>query len=204
MLALLKTLALALAVAFAAGAQANSLKVYVFIHDDVPEPIAASPQEYFDPWLDEMHKIQPYPVEIDYRRSVPGITDVPYQAPDEARAIRQFRQAVGGTDDATFSTRDHNGAKLYLLFTGDDINDRLRGVAEIGGAYGIASTSAYAAPGHELGHMLTATHEASQVLNNPWFCETYMIPERVSLRSNCYRYSDQNRAIIGDHIHKRF
>ena len=63
----------------------------------------------------------------------------------------------------------------------------------------IASVAAYGAAAHEIGHLLGATHEDAELKFNGWVCETYTHP-RVPARSNCYRYSDRNRANITDYL----
>ena len=45
----------------------------------------------------------------------------------------------------------------------------------------------------------SATHEDAELKFNGWVCETYTHP-RVPARSNCYRYSDKNRANIADYL----
>ncbi|MNH35616.1 hypothetical protein D3C79_963180 [compost metagenome] len=74
------------------------------------------------------------------------------------------------------------------------------GLSNISGTTGIASMTSYTVPGHEIGHMLSATHENAKTDFNGWFCETYMVPARTLLRSNCYRYSEQNRAAIAAYL----
>lgn len=181
----------------------DHFEVVVYVHDDVPSNIATAPEGYFEPWQAEMAKIQPFPVRVEYRRNVPGVTDVQYQFHESQHALDNFRNALRLHND-THKNWGHPKRTKRLLLTGGNINEDTLGIAYVQGSIGIATTTAFAAPGHELGHILGATHEASEVLNNPWFCETYMIPSRFSLRSNCYRYSDENRARISDYIHSLF
>lgn len=90
----------------------------------------------------------------------------------------------------------------YLLLTRDSISRRLDGIAEVTGQVGIASINTYQIPGHEIGHMLGATHKDSEVIYNGWWHETIMsTPVNASeFRGNAYRYSDSNRDNIRNYL----
>lgn len=188
----------------ALAASSPSLTVWAFVHDELSEISDEQLQkDYFDNWLTEMGEIVPIPVKVIFRRNAPGLTDIDYRQKGPSASLSAWA-------DASFAwRRTHNSAgglvdNKYLLLIRDVLgtldNEPIAGLAYQTGHAAIASLKAYATAGHELGHTLSATHEQSQVNFNGWFCETYMFPSRFGLRSNCYRYSDENRANIANYL----
>lgn len=191
-------------VSLARAGSTPTLTVWAFVHDELSEISDEQLQkDYFDHWLSEMGEIVPVPVRIVFRRNVAGLTDIDYRqlAPnaslsawaDAAFAWRRRNNSPGGLVD-----NKHLLLVRDALGTSDD--DTIAGIAYQTGHAAIASLQAYSTAGHELGHTLSATHEQSQVNFNGWFCETYLFPSRFGLRSNCYRYSDENRANIANYL----
>lgn len=181
-----------------------TLTVWAFVHDELSEISDEQLQkDYFDNWLIEMGEIVPVPVKIIFRRQVAGLTDIDYRRLEPSASLSAWA-------DAAFAwRRRHNSSgglvdNKYLLLVrevlGHSDNETIAGLAYQTGHAAIASLKAYSTAGHELGHTLSATHEQSQVNFNGWFCETYMFPSRFGLRSNCYRYSDENRANIANYL----
>lgn len=182
----------------------SALTVWVFPHDELVDISNEQLRlDYFDPWLAEMREITDLPVQIRFQRNVPGLTDLDYHADDPS-------QSLAAWSDAAWTWRRQQNApggvlhNKYLLLTRlplDPGNETL-GLAHQTGHAAIASIHSYATPGHELGHTLSATHEAAEVNFNGWFCETYMFPTRLNVRSNCYRYSEENRANIARYLRR--
>ncbi|OLS59858.1 hypothetical protein [Pseudomonas putida] len=182
----------------------SSLTVWVFPHDDLADvPDRQLQADYLDPWLQEMREVIDMPVHLRFQRNIPGLTDLDYRSAlpsatlatwsDAVWAWRRQQNAPGGIID-----------NKYLLLTSrhlDHSEDTL-GMAHQTGHAAIASIQSYATAGHELGHTLSATHEAARVGFNGWFCETYMFPDRFDLRSHCYRYSEENRANIARYLRR--
>lgn len=177
---------------------ASSLVVKVFIHDELAEVSEEKLKEdYFQYWLDEMRWIDSnHPVELTFLRALPGITDIDYQALTAEEMLERFKDSVDEID----TKEGFSYLKKNLLLTRNSYDRRTAGIAYDNHNYGIASMDHYGTAGHEIGHMLSATHENAQTRNNGWFCETYMAPERTALRSNCYRYSDANRKLIANYL----
>ncbi|WP_110969807.1 zinc metalloprotease [Pseudomonas huaxiensis] len=183
---------------------APTLTIWVFPHDELSELSDEQLQKnYFDAWVDEMSQITSLPVALRFKRRIPGLTDMAYQGLTSSTALSVW------TDAAWTWRRQQNspgGAidNKYLLLTRDELElqgkDSISGVAYQTGHSAIASLNSFATVGHELGHTLSATHEQSHVNFNGWFCETYMFPQPFGLRSNCYRYSDENRQSIANYL----
>lgn len=182
------------------AAAARSLVVTVYLHDELADlgehTIRA---DYFDHWLKEMRSFTHHPIELIFRRRVPDITDIDYQGLSSKDILGRFTQEIGYLRDIP----PFSHMRKHLLLT-RGVYDRSglnynAGLASYKGTTAIASLDAYSAPAHELGHLLSATHEDAELKFNGWVCETYTHP-RVPLRSNCYRYSDANRANIADYL----
>lgn len=180
----------------------SSLTVWVFPHDELADiPNEQLQVDYFDFWLIEMREIIDLPVHIRFQRNIPGLTDLDYRRDDPSKTLAAW-------SDAAWTWRRQQNApggiidNKYLLLTRQQLDNagETLGLAHQTGHAAIASIHSYATPGHELGHTLSATHEASEVNFNGWFCETYMFPTRLNVRSNCYRYSDENRANIARYL----
>lgn len=199
------TLPLALAAMFHAtfvGADHRPLSVWVFPHDELADISDEQlRQDYFANWLAEMREIMDIPIEIHFQRQTPGLTDLAYREMDGSSALSAWADATG----AWRRQQNNPGGMIrYLLLTRSPLDEEgtTLGLAHQTGNAAIASIHSYATAGHELGHTLSATHEASEVLFNGWFCETYMFPTRLSIRSNCYRYSDTNRENIATYLRR--
>lgn len=181
-----------------------TLTIWVFPHDELAEISDEQLQiDYFDHWLEEMRQIVSIPVLLHFERRVPSLTDIDYKTLEPSRTLATW-------SDASWAWRRQQNSpgslinNKYLLLTrnglGMEGSTTISGITHQTGHAAIASLGSYATTGHELGHTFSATHEQSYVNFNGWFCETYMYPERLGLRSNCYRYSDENRANIANYL----
>ncbi|WP_040260357.1 reprolysin-like metallopeptidase [Pseudomonas massiliensis] len=183
------------------------IRLNVVIHDDVPEAMHERLEsDYFAPWVREMQRITDRRIDIRFNRDTPGISDLDYRIDDRRRLV----YILGGYNEDYWANRgsaevNRRIDKTLLLvadsYLPDDPSQPERvGEAELKGPAGWASVKTFSAVGHELGHMFGATHENAEVLFNGWFCESYTYPARLSLRSNCYRYSDKNREAIAAYL----
>ncbi|MCU1735623.1 MULTISPECIES: hypothetical protein [unclassified Pseudomonas] len=188
-----------------ASAEATpTLTIWVFPHDELSELSDEQLQkDYFEAWMDEIRLIARLPVALRFTRRIPGLTDITYQGLDASATLSEWADAASVWRRQQPSPEDVTDNK-YLLLTRNELerhgNDSIFGMAYQTGHSAIASLGTYATVGHELGHTLSATHEQSYVSFNGWFCETYMFPNRFGLRSNCYRYSDENRENIANYL----
>ncbi|MEO9244781.1 hypothetical protein ABI279_20400 [Pseudomonas inefficax] len=195
---LLATLVFSMTMAFQAAPTwaAKSLVLTLYPHDELADISDEKLRhDFVQPWLNEMREISNHSIEVIFKRNVAGITDIPYREMSPEDTYRTF-------SDATPPQPRSNKSVLLArdTFGINSEGTETVGLTKSGYADGIASLATYTALGHELGHMMKATHEAAELRYNPWRCETYVFPLRNSLRSNCYRYSDQNRAIIADYL----
>ncbi|POG04972.1 hypothetical protein BGP84_18940 [Pseudomonas putida] len=188
------TMALQAAPAWAA----KSLIVTLYPHDELGD-ISDNKirQDFVQPWLNEMRELSNHSIEVIFKRNIAGITDIRYREMSPEDTYRTFSNAT---------PPQFSGQKSVLLARNTfglnrEGTDTL-GLAKLGYPDGIASLATYTALAHELGHMMNATHKAAELRYNPWRCETYVFPLRNSLRSNCYRYSDENRASISSYLNE--
>lgn len=180
---------------------ARTLVITVYPHDELAEISDKQlHDDYFQNWLDEMRSFTHHPIEVIFQRSISGLTDIDYRAMTSNQILDAFTEEI----HVQRSARPFSFMNKDLLLTKESYDrsglNFVAGLAHISGNIGIASMSSYAVPGHEIGHMLSATHENAETDFNGWFCETYMVPARFKLRSNCYRYSELNRAAIADYL----
>lgn len=194
LLALLCTLHLPSAMA------ARSLVIWVYPHNELADISDEQlNNDYFQHWLEEMRLVTDKPLEVIFKRNVPGITDISYDGMTGDELLKQFTNEIAYRPEAQPFTL----MRKHLLLTQNPYDrsglNYVAGLAYYKQTTAIASLAVYTAPAHELGHMLSATHEDAQVNFNGWFCETYTHP-RIPLRSNCYRYSDKNRQNITDYL----
>lgn len=172
----------------------RSIFVFAFIHDDIPESAIGSIfQSYFLDWVKEITAITGRRVSVEFIRNRPPYTNYSYQAASESSYRGWEALAQNYRDDQNLP---YNRTTKFLLLTNSAmVNNEVLGVSSPGQQFGIASLIGKQIVGHELGHMLTANHELSEVRYNGWWCETFMRDVTPGL-SNCYRYSDGNRERI--------
>ncbi|BBH48739.1 hypothetical protein [Pseudomonas sp. KU43P] len=183
-----------------AALAAKSLVVTVYPHDELVEISDEQLNtDYFQHWLDEMRSFTDHPIEIVFRRNVEGITNIDYANMASSQILDTFTQAIVELQ----SSHPFSFLNKHLLMTRDSYDhsgaNYNAGLAYFKQNTAIASLAAYNGPAHEIGHMLSTTHEDAELKFNGWICETYTHP-RSPARSNCYRYSDKNRANISEYL----
>jgi hypothetical protein len=174
--------------------------LYVFFHDDVPpETQRIVPRHYLKDCIIELQKVTGREFVIEYKRSIPGLTDMNYKG-DERHALKQWGEQVGPYVQG--NNLSWKKTYRYMLVTRDRLNETVLGIGEVGGNCLIASLETYQTIAHELGHTFSATHEDSELQYNAFggVCETYMSPSRDSTRGNCYTYTLKNRQRIADFL----
>ncbi|WP_438281176.1 hypothetical protein [Pseudomonas alabamensis] len=179
---------------------ARSLVVTVYLHDELANlDESAVRADYFQHWLDEMRWFTNHPVELIFRRTVKGITDIDYAQLPSTEILQRFTEGVRHLPEAQpFSLMRKHVLLTRGVYDRSGLNYNA-GLAAFKGITAIASLDTYSAPAHEIGHLLSATHEDAEIRFNGWMCETYTHP-RSPVRSHCYRYSDANRANIVDYL----
>ncbi|HXQ98922.1 MAG TPA: hypothetical protein VN798_00890 [Pseudomonas sp.] len=178
----------------------NPVHLYVFYHDDVDAKIRPSvPRAYLKDCIIELQKVTGREFIIDYRHSIPGVTDIAYKG-DGGRAIRDWISV--SSRYAAQNNLAADGTERLLLVTKHAINEELLGISVVNGSSLIASLTSYQTIPHELGHTMGATHEDAQLQHNAFGipCATYMHEEVSDLRANCYQYSLKNRQNIAEYF----
>lgn len=169
------------------------LFVFAFVHDDIPaSAIDSIFHSYFSDWVKEITAVTGRRVSVEFVRNMPPYSNYSYKAASDISYRGWERLARNYRDEKNLP---HNRTTKFLLLTNSAIINNVLGVASSGQQFDIASLIGKQIVGHELGHMLTANHDLSEVQYNGWWCETFMRDVTPGL-SNCYRYSDGNRELI--------
>jgi hypothetical protein len=84
----------------------------------------------------------------------------------------------------------------YILLTSNKIDWLTHGLAALNLNVGIAALKMYNTVGHEVGHLLGATHEAASGLP----CQTIMWGGSLSTINPCYYFSEANQNAIREYL----
>ncbi|GAB7530332.1 hypothetical protein PS3A_27430 [Pseudomonas sp. 3A(2025)] len=173
----------------------------LFIHDQLdPREVADLGPDYLEWFLKELTQVTGRRVNVIRVVNTPGMTDFGYRQGDDAQTMREWQNRVLDYIEARnlpLSTKYHK----YLLITRHNVTPEVMGVAYSNRGIAIASIRAYNTIGHEIGHMLGATHENAEtrLLSFPP-CRTLMYPEHSALFANCFVFSDKNRQAIHEYL----
>ncbi|MEX3774658.1 hypothetical protein [Pseudomonas sp. MYb118] len=184
----------------------SPINIFVVVHDDVP-PSAKQDMHvnYFAHLADELQSFTDRKVNVIYGAGAP-YSRFEYKG-DNALEILQRWKKLAEQYLAAYKNEGFiiNRLSLVLLFTKDAINGNTSGAALVdlpqsNGQFAISSGESYLYPAHEIGHLLGAKHQNFEVNYNGWWCETYMAPNAHLLRTNCYKYSPENREAIKNYL----
>lgn len=186
--------------------------IMVIIHNDLQDyPRDKLTTEYFTWFQTELEEISGRPVFIymSDKHDVPELADYSYRTDVAKVALEGWSQQVKSLHASMLEKENfHSHLIKILLLTRYNINEVLgglaggtRGIAYFKGYAGIAAITSSHVPAHEIGHMLGATHEHSDVIYDGWWHDTIMrVDEGSVLRGNSYRFSDRNRQNIRDYL----
>lgn len=176
----------------------------LFIHDQLdPKEVAGLGPDYLEWFLKEVTQITGRRVSVIRVTNTPGMTDFGYRQSDDMQAMREWHKRVVHyieTRNLPLSTKNHK----YILITRHNLASDILGVAFSNRGVAIASLKAYNTIGHEIGHLLGATHdnaETSFARGLP--CRTLMYPEHTALIANCYVFSEKNRQAIHEYVNDK-
>lgn len=172
--------------------------VIAFVHDDIPESTISSLfPNHLTPAIKELQETTGRRVSVQLIRNTPPYTNYAYKGENQ--------KSYDGWSALGADYRDKNNLPIkrttkFMLLTKDSINDKTLGIAGVGQQFAIASLKGKQVFGHELGHLLDAQHELSEVRFNGWACETFMAAKVNPLLGNCYVFTDPNRSRINDYL----
>lgn len=178
----------------------------VFIHDDLrnydPEALY---NNHFARLEKELKEISGRDVIITFVNTPPswGMSNFNYKHEDFNTAVNSWAAKVLEYRQRTHFSTEQSSHTKYMLLTRDNINSKIAGVALQAGNAAISSITRTGVAGHEMGHMLGATHEyAENRYKNGWWEETLMqSPDIFSpLRVTSFEFSDKNRANIRQYL----
>jgi hypothetical protein len=178
----------------------------VYIHSDLDGyDINELNKDYFSWVRTELQDISNRNIDmtINTKSTSPEMANFEYKDNSSGRSLYNWSILVDQMSSRVkVPGREFYHRKLikHLLLTRDPINEMVAGVAYSEDRYGIASISYKMAAGHEIGHMLGATHEDADILYNGWWDDTIMKEDHSPLRGNAYRFSDKNRENIRNYL----
>ncbi len=184
----------------------------IYVHQDVTWDTDRIMDERVDGWLKEMSGLLPAEAALRVRivRGAAGIADLDYiarpaddrlEGDDQYKGYHVFRNAIGR--NMPCPSVPGMPREYHVLLTGQPLysppaRDTTLGLA--GDYVGIACIGKPTTLGHELGHLIGATHGDGKSLfvGQSGYCVTIMHERggRYRLASTCPRYSDRNRANI--------
>lgn len=188
----------------------NSITLFVIIHDDVPITKRETLYEdYFHHLKVELESFIERKIHIVIGNSSPPYSNFEYKG-DNLKPILDRWEKLGlrYLREAKEQGFDTNPLSKVVLVTHEQLNSKTGGIALLNsytgaGSFAIASLFSYLAPAHEIGHLLGARHEDFEVQYNGWWGETYMTPQRTSIRSISYHFSPANRQNIKNYLANR-
>lgn len=182
------------------------ITIFVVIHDDVPESTRKNLHaDYFQPLISELESFTERKVYVIFGRLAP-YSNFDYKNENEhITSSRWENMCVSYLEKRLAEGFIIDRLTKVLLVTNEDMNNRIGGMARVHpplftGISAIASLTSYTYAAHEIGHLLGARHEDSEIQYNGWWCETYMTPKPGSITSNCYLFSPANRQNIKNYL----
>lgn len=173
----------------------HTIFINTFIHDDVKEPHPQIFEKFFLPMIKEIEGFTGRRVSIQFIRNLQPYTNFQYKNENYEATSNKWKILTNIYRNE--KNLPQTKTTKFLLVTNNLLNDRVAGVAGIGSQSAIAALTSELNVGHEVGHMLDATHENSDVFyRNLWWCDSYMVPQPNSLTGTCHVYTDANRQRI--------
>ena len=175
----------------------------VFIHEDLKDfdqDLLYS--QYFD-WLEyTITKISGRAMYVTFVQpsDAPSLSNIDYKTDDLEKLLTTMADQLTPYINAKNTSFD-NSIQKFLLLTRDNINKEVMGVAFDSGALAVASITDYAAAGHEVGHMLSASHQDSDRSITPYYGTINSIMYATAGSTSC-RFSDKNEDNIRNYLNQ--
>lgn len=181
-----------------APVESRPIFIFAFVHDDVPESkINSIFPDYFLPMIKEIKAFSGRRVSVEFIRNTPPYTNFAYKGENKTSYNRWVDLAYAYRSS---NNLPDNRTTKFILLTNDKINANTLGLASAGQFAAIASLPSFGSVAHEMGHLLDGNHESAEIKYNGWWCETFLYFEREPLRSNCYTYTDANKARMNAYL----
>jgi len=184
----------------------RDINIFAIVHDDLPaSAIKNIYADHFHPFVQELESFIDRKFNVAFGRAAP-YSQFNYKGNDPLRTLRAWetlgRQYLEWARIEGFET---GPLDQVVLLTKENLNEKTAGAALLWpplntGNFAISSLGSRINVGHEVGHLLGARHEDSEIQYNGWWCETYMTPQPHPLRSICYSFSQKNRENIKNHL----
>lgn len=179
---------------------------HIYVHDDVPWSMARDVARRFDWWLREMRELLPRGTGLQLRivHGEKGLADIGYTSDKNEhpeKGLNALKAAIA--KKGACATGLPMPRNYHLLLTAKQPHPGMHGLASQGARVGIASLASLRTAGHELGHMLHATHDGGAVerVHGSLPCATAMRESRGWPRyPDCGRFSSTNRENIRNHL----
>lgn len=171
------------------------------LHDELSaKEVADLTPTYLSWFIEDLSSITGRDVQIVWIKNKPGYTDINYRLGDAEKTMLEWDNRVA---DLVLSERlDRSKLNKFVLITRHDPAPDVYGKAYLGKRSAIASLTQKRTIAHEVGHLLSATHDDGQLLPGgfPFTCLSNMKAHEYFFIENCYRYSGKTAQVIRSHL----
>lgn len=174
----------------------SNLGLFLFIHDQVTEQERAElGSGYLNDFLAHLEEITGRRTTVTIITEKPGVTDFGYREDNLEKLLVNW-----GSVSIQYANENNlpppSERHKYMLLTSNKVNWLTHGVTDVNGNVGISSLRMYNTIGHEVGHLLGATHEAA----DGFPCQTIMWGKSTSTIIPCYTFSEANQEAIREYL----